>query len=735
MKKVCALLLSLLFCFSALLPAFAAEEDFVIDGPFLREYKGDDDKVVVPEGVTRIKQGAFYGKSFSEIKLPSTLQFIEMWAFGYNENLKSITLPKSMEGMNEFVFDGCSALEEILVEPGCEKFQSVDGVLFRDGCTVLMKYPEGKSAKGYQLPDTVVKLWPGSFFRTDVDRITLPDSVETVHGYVFSECSELTEFRAGKNLKTLWGHVFSGSQKLKTVTLPASFEELENFTFDNCNALERIDVDPENPGFCSVDGVLYKKDMHMLIRYPEGKSAKGFRLPASVRELACNAFTRCDCESMDLSRLTEIEQYTFNECKSLRTVILGKDLTRIGQGAFVNSIVQDVYYAGTKEDWKNVTIEGDNNQIKLAATIHYESDLGAKERIVREGEPWRERDLPAKGATLFSGDWGDTLRYTIDDNGTLWIEGDGATAGYSKNELELGFWQPGTPLPIRSPFFTYWEDIDRVVIPAGVTVVGDNVFYGCSRIRDVYYGGTKEQWTDLDIRGGNEALTDAVIHFPAPKPKSIEAEPLPADAQVPQIDTGRFSLQPGLDGGNRTADFSYMYGQTVAVRTYFTLTTGDRGGSYILAFPTPNAADDLYEFEAAPHAAYRIAYYYPFTQASYGGGSKAVLRLTAPDGEELSREITVSGGSIRPGSVTVTLLRQDAAAEPDFDPGDVDGKDGIEVEDARLALRAAVGLEIYAPASRAFLAADTDGNGEIEVSDARNILRAAVGLDTPEDWR
>ncbi len=61
-------------------------------------------------------------------------------------------------------------------------------------------------------------------------------------------------------------------------------------------------------------------------------------------------------------------------------------------------------------------------------------------------------------------------------------------------------------------------------------------------------------------------------------------------------------------------------------------------------------------------------------------------------------------------------------------PGDVDGSGEVTVDDARLALRAAVGLETYSVGSGAFAAADVDGSGEIEVSDAREILRAAVGL-------
>ena len=60
--------------------------------------------------------------------------------------------------------------------------------------------------------------------------------------------------------------------------------------------------------------------------------------------------------------------------------------------------------------------------------------------------------------------------------------------------------------------------------------------------------------------------------------------------------------------------------------------------------------------------------------------------------------------------------------------GDVDANGQAEAADARLALRAAVGLETLAGGS--FRAADMDRSGKIDASDARAILRVAVGLET-----
>lgn len=62
-------------------------------------------------------------------------------------------------------------------------------------------------------------------------------------------------------------------------------------------------------------------------------------------------------------------------------------------------------------------------------------------------------------------------------------------------------------------------------------------------------------------------------------------------------------------------------------------------------------------------------------------------------------------------------------------PGDVDGSGAVEAADARLALRASVGLETYPRGSEAFTAADADKDGKLTAADARLILRASVGLE------
>lgn len=58
--------------------------------------------------------------------------------------------------------------------------------------------------------------------------------------------------------------------------------------------------------------------------------------------------------------------------------------------------------------------------------------------------------------------------------------------------------------------------------------------------------------------------------------------------------------------------------------------------------------------------------------------------------------------------------------------GDVDGDKTVTTKDARLALRAAIGLDT--PSAEAKAAADVTGDLKVQTDDARIILRAAIGL-------
>lgn len=83
-------------------------------------------------------------------------------------------------------------------------------------------------------------------------------------------------------------------------------------------------------------------------------------------------------------------------------------------------------------------------------------------------------------------------------------------------------------------------------------------------------------------------------------------------------------------------------------------------------------------------------------------------------------------------STGMTLVLPDSAVMTLVIMGDTDGDGKISAADARLALRASVGLEKLNEAQKT--AAEVDKKAEITASDARLILRASVGLEDSRQW-
>ena len=74
---------------------------------------------------------------------------------------------------------------------------------------------------------------------------------------------------------------------------------------------------------------------------------------------------------------------------------------------------------------------------------------------------------------------------------------------------------PNSVTYIGENVFARCSSLASVTIPNSVTSIGNMAFYYCSSLKDVYYGGTEERWTTIEIGEENEPLTDATIHYGA----------------------------------------------------------------------------------------------------------------------------------------------------------------------------------------------------------------------------
>lgn len=147
----------------------------------------------IPNGVTTIGYCAFSGcYALQSIEIPNSVISIEDCAFSGCKVLRNIDIPDSVRVVWESAFDGCSALQSINVGENNEQYTSIDGVLFNKKLTSIIKFPQGKELKVYEIPRSVTIINNRAFNGCSVlQRIDIPNRVTSIGDSSFFRCSSL----------------------------------------------------------------------------------------------------------------------------------------------------------------------------------------------------------------------------------------------------------------------------------------------------------------------------------------------------------------------------------------------------------------------------------------------------------------------------------------------------------------------------------------------------------------
>ena len=154
--------------------------------------------------VTSIAQAAFFDNSkLTKVRIPKSIEYIIRGYYTTNPYEDVPTGLVSPDHMNPF--NGCTALESIVVDEDNPGLKSVDGVLFsQDGKgyfpyltnsyygTGLCCYPAGARRESYTIPDGVEWISSEAFGDNQyISTLTIPGSMKQIYYNVFTGCSNL----------------------------------------------------------------------------------------------------------------------------------------------------------------------------------------------------------------------------------------------------------------------------------------------------------------------------------------------------------------------------------------------------------------------------------------------------------------------------------------------------------------------------------------------------------------
>ena len=411
---------------------------------------------VIPNSVVEIENSAFAGSSLMSIKIPENVESIGPAAF-VGCKLTTIEIGKNVKTIQSDSFYNCYTLykvvnnsdleltigsedngylayyaEEIIDKNGNKTYKdeesgfafvdTVGGFRFtvKNGEYTLIDYFGNEDT--VRLPDDINGKAYSIYQMTGVKNVIIPGTIKNVGYRAFY--SQMDSIIIEEGVQTV---EHSALFEPIFISIPASLQSIGE---DNFNGrIETIELNDESNYFALKEGVLYTKDYSRLI-----------------------------CCTVTTTSLT-----------------IPKCTTFIDGGAFYNcSLLEDVYYEGTIEEWFNVRLGTFSNPNAYAKHFY----IDGKE---------------FSGIVVLSGE-----TYYISNSRFV-----------NNTEITEVIIEEGVTL-IDQSAFQGCTNLRKITLPATLKNINQFAFLNCDNLTEVVFNGSIEDWFDINFTIFNYLLEHAI---------------------------------------------------------------------------------------------------------------------------------------------------------------------------------------------------------------------------------
>lgn len=153
------------------------------------------------------------------LEFPNSLVHLGDGAFGFNDELRKITIPASITSIDGNVSPYCNYLEEIIVDANNPRYDS------RDNCNAIIETETNTLITGCRttfLPYSVEVIGREAFAGAEMlTSIDIVGQVNTIGEYAFRDCTYLSDVIIGDHVETIGGQAFGSDYNIREISCHA----------------------------------------------------------------------------------------------------------------------------------------------------------------------------------------------------------------------------------------------------------------------------------------------------------------------------------------------------------------------------------------------------------------------------------------------------------------------------------------------------------------------------------
>ena len=252
---------------------------------------------IIGDAVKGIGEYAFSdSSSLTSITIPNSVTSIGNWAFFNCSSLTSVTIPNSVTSIGKYAFRNCSSLTSVAIP---NSVTSIGGGAFYD-----CKFVKDNFINNSTLDAVANNYWGATIADIEIDgllikndtvlvacrpsltSVAIPNSVTSIGGWAFRDCSSLTSVTIGNSVTSIGYAAFLSCSSLTSVTIPNSVTSIGWSAFEGCSSLTSVTI------------------------------------PNSVTSIGEDTFRKCSSlTSVTIGEsVTSIGNYAFEDCSSLKSI-------------------------------------------------------------------------------------------------------------------------------------------------------------------------------------------------------------------------------------------------------------------------------------------------------------------------------------------------------------------------------------------------------------------------------